>query len=91
MVCSLVRQYGLGRGSRIARSLKRRAFKIAFFDVLPFGPPWQRKLRYACRGNAIRATGFDIGFTWETGYTALDCVALSGSTSNAASMEGTTK
>ena len=29
IVCSLVRQNGLGRSSRIARSLKRRAFKIA--------------------------------------------------------------
>jgi hypothetical protein len=35
--------------------------------------------------------GFDIRFALETGYTALDWVAFSGSTSNAASMEGTRK
>jgi hypothetical protein len=34
---------------------------------------------------------FDIQFTLETGYTALDRVELSGSTLNAASMEGTRK
>jgi hypothetical protein len=34
---------GLGRSSRIARSLKRRAFKIALLNLLPFGLPWQRK------------------------------------------------
>jgi hypothetical protein len=30
-------------------------------------------------------SGFDIHFTLKPGYTALDCVAFSGSTSNAAS------
>src|SRR4051812_34198264 len=42
IVCSLVRQNGLGRSSRNARSLKR-AFKIALLNLLPFGLPWQRK------------------------------------------------
>jgi len=48
-----LRQNGLGRSSRITRSLTRRAFKIAlqlvlpgcpgfWVELVPFGLPWQR-------------------------------------------------